>query len=233
MDYLRLWGRVLVSSEQEDPRKKLLSVMTRTKGVRFNASSRLYDYERRVNRNNAYASVAVIFFTLLPAFFSLPSFWTAVIALMTVGLSIFILVFTLLHSASNSALKADQFRRCALDVNALRRELMANTEADISRFVSQYDEILVRYNLNHEDVDYYKYCLEHPEEFSEAATEEMASARANVLASGGWMEKFSFRLTIMTIIVIFFSIASAQAPILQEILTNIKELVFSETSQAE
>lgn len=214
-----------MSNEQIEARNKLLRDMKRTKGVRFNASRRLEAYERSVSRNNAYASAAVIVITLLPSFFSLSGFWIAVIALMTVGLSIFILAFTLLHSANNSALKADQFHRCALEVNALRRELLADLEADVARFAKLYDDILGRYNINHEDVDYDKYRLEHPEEFPEVATEEVASARANVSASEGWIEKFAFRLSVITAVVAISSILPTLIPSVQELLDSIEEVV--------
>ncbi|WP_208180354.1 hypothetical protein J4T85_035335 (plasmid) [Sinorhizobium medicae] len=68
--------------------------------------------------------------------------------------------------------------RCALEVNSLRRELSAKPhDESLSGFSSRYDEILGRYNVNHDTVDYDKYRLEHPDEFPSVAAEDTASAR--------------------------------------------------------
>jgi hypothetical protein len=117
----------------ETARDKLLKDMKRTKGVRFNASKRIEESERKTTRNTAYASVAVVVITLLPVFFTMGQLLENSIALLTVALSIFILASSLLQSANSGQVKADQFQRCALEVNSLRRELGGAPEtADVA-----------------------------------------------------------------------------------------------------
>ncbi len=174
-----------MSDESTFSRKSLLKDMKRTKGVRFNAAKRLEKNERRATRNIAYASALVVIITLLPAFFPMPAIFEAFIDLSTVGLSIFILASSLLHSSNSGLVKAEQFQRCALEVNSLRRELTSinESELDLLSFSKRYDEILGRYSVNHDSVDYDQYRLEHPDEFPDLKQEEVKSARRNVLNS--------------------------------------------------
>jgi len=169
----------------ETARDKLLKDMKRTKGVRFNASKRIEESERKTTRNTAYASVAVVVITLLPVFFPMGQILENSIALLTVALSIFILASSLLQSSNSGQVKADQFQRCALEVNSLRRELGgASDTADVAVFSARYDEILRRYNINHDQVDYDQYRLEHPDEFPGLAAEDTKTARTNLSREG-------------------------------------------------
>lgn len=170
-----------MNNKQKSPREKLLKDMKRTKGVRFNASKRVENAELKATRNTAYASVAVIVITLLPVFFSMNNFFESSIALLTIALSIFILASSLLRSSNSGLVKAEQFQRCALEVNSLRRELDSSaTNAKLSDFAMRYDEILKRYNINHDQSDYDQYRLEHPDEFPDFSKEEINVARSNL-----------------------------------------------------
>lgn len=174
-----------MANEESVSRADLLRDMKRTKGVRFNAAKRLEKNEKRATRNIAYASALVVVITLLPAFFPMPRVFESFIDLSTVGLSIFILASSLLHSSNSGLVKAEQFQRCALEVNSLRRELSSDVDADLDLlgYSKRYDEILSRYNVNHDAVDYDQYRLEHPDEFPSLKQEEVQSARKNVLST--------------------------------------------------
>ncbi|WP_166418509.1 SLATT domain-containing protein [Cochlodiniinecator piscidefendens] len=138
--------------------------------------------KKNSTRNIAYASAAVIVVTLLPEFFLMAVFLEKLVVLLAVGLAIFILAASLLHSANAGQVKAEQFQRCALEVNSLRRELLAAPEGvDIADFTNRYDAILKVYNVNHDAVDYDNYRLEHPEEFKDVAKEDVDAARKNVI----------------------------------------------------
>ena len=200
----------------DSPRDKLLKDMKRTKGARFNAAQRLDRLEQTMSRNTAYASCAVIVITMLPAFFTLPEFWVATIAILTIALSVFILVFTLVYSGNKNALKADQFQRCALEVNALRREMLSSVNADVSVFTKRYDEILARYSLNHDEVDYDKYRLEHLDEFENIASEDVAIAREKVTSSDYFVNSFAKSMRLATFVVVLAAMASS-SPIVVEL----------------
>lgn len=194
----------LVSKEKIEAREKLLKDMKRTKGVRFNAAKRLERSERRSTRNIAYASSLVVVITLMPKFIDMAAYFESFIALVTVGLSIFILSSSLLHSSNSGMVKADQFQRCALEVNSLRRELLAKEEEDLDLpdFARRYDEILGRYNINHETVDYDQYRLAHPDEFPDLKNEEVLTARLNVKRTIKFERAFQDAVTASAVILL-------------------------------
>jgi hypothetical protein len=191
----------LVTERQETEREKLLKDMKRTKGVRFNAAKRIEETDKKRTSNTAYASAAVVVLTLLPVFFPMPQWMENTVALTTVAFSIFILASSLLQSSHAGPVRADQFQRCALEVNSLRRELLTSEAANISlsAFSARYDEILRRYNINHDDVDYDKYRLEHPDEFPSVAPEDTATARKAVNATDKILDKFAFSIFSITL----------------------------------
>ena len=160
--------------DPETPRDELLKSMKRTKGVRFNASKRLEKSEKTKTSVIAYASVSVIVLTILPAFFPLPAFVTGFLALATVGMSVVILAATLIQNSDAAMVKSDQFHRCALEVNALRRRLLTNASPnaeELAAHAAQYNDIMQRYGLNHDPVDYEQYRQEHLDEFPELAAQ--------------------------------------------------------------
>ncbi len=203
----------------ETARDKLLKDMKRTKGVRFNASKRIEESERKTTRNTAYASVAVVVITLLPVFFTMGQLLENSIALLTVALSIFILASSLLQSANSGQVKADQFQRCALEVNSLRRELGGAPEtADVAVFSARYDEILRRYNINHDQVDYDQYRLEHPDEFPGLAAEDTNTARTNLSREGRVSDLAAKAIAATTISVALFA---ATSPLMEKVIDTL------------
>lgn len=170
----------------------LLSEMKRTKGSRFNASKRLEQRARNRTANTGYASAAVVVITLLPVFFPVPAVIASAIALSTVALSIFILASSLIQAAHEDHVRADQFQRCALEINSLRRELRglpSVTIDQLSKYTGRYDDILRRYSINHDEVDYEKYQIEHPDEFPQADAEDRKLARKDVRNEGATLER--------------------------------------------
>ncbi len=201
---------IILTDQNEVAREKLLKDMKRTKGVRFNASKRVEESEVRATKNTAYASVAVIVVTLLPVFFSMTQFLENSIALLTVALSIFILASSLIRSSNSGLVKAEQFQRCALEVNSLRRELDSSPKnANLPEFAAKYDEILKRYNINHEQSDYDQYRLEHPDEFPEYAQEELKTARDNLKQVNRITNSISISIVVATLIAAATAILSA------------------------
>lgn len=197
--------------QPETAQEKLLRDMKRTKGVRFNASKRIEETEKKRTASTAYASAAVVVLTLLPVFFPMPQWMENAIALTTVALSIFILASSLLQSANNGPVRADQFQRCALEVNSLRRELLSQNDdggATLSTFSSRYDEILRRYNINHDTVDYDKYRLEHPDEFRSVAAEDTADARKAIKRTDKILDHLTAGIVTVTGVLTALAVAS-------------------------
>jgi hypothetical protein len=208
---------------KERPVDKLLKDMKRTKGVRFNAAKRLEESDRKRTANTAYASAAVIVLTLLPVFFPMPVWASNSIALATVGFSIFILASSLIQASHAGQVKADQFQRCALEINSLRRDLISYSDdasLDLQSYTGRYDEILRRYNINHDDVDYDKYRLEHPDEFPALAAEETATARKAVDATDKWQDTFG-----KVIVVVTAAAFAAALPLTETVLQRLMEIL--------
>lgn len=206
----------------ETARDKLLKDMKRTKGVRFNASKRIEETERKRTSNTAYASAAVVVLTLLPVFFPMVQWVENAIALSTVALSIFILASSLLQSANNGPVKADQFHRCALEVNSLRRELLAAGNTSVGEFSIRYDEILRRYNINHDPVDYEKYRLEHPDEFPAVAEEDNENARRAIKHTDQAADLMTKVITGMTAVL---TILALGLPVTSDLINGVLKLM--------
>ncbi|ACI55704.1 hypothetical protein Rleg2_2430 [Rhizobium leguminosarum bv. trifolii WSM2304] len=201
---------IQVIQQVDTARDKLLKDMKRTKGVRFNAAKRIEETDRKRTSNTAYASAAVVVLTLLPVFFPMPQWMENTVALTTIAFSIFILASSLLQSSHAGPVKADQFQRCALEVNSLRRELLSQpVEAtNVATFSTRYDEILRRYNINHDAVDYDRYRLEHPDEFPSVAPEETESARKAVKGTDKLLDKLSAAIAAITFVLAGLAAAS-------------------------
>lgn len=208
----------------EDARATLLKEMKRTKGARFNASKRLEDRAAKRTANTAYASAAVVVLTLLPVFFPVPSVVASAINLTTIAFSIFILASSLLQSAHADPVKADQFQRCALEINSLRRDFrsLENVDVNVLRdYSSRFDDILRRYNINHDEVDYEKYRLQHPDEFPQMAPEDTAEARQDVQQTNLLFERLPVLIVALTAIL---SALATSGPVIESIVLLIRRL---------
>jgi hypothetical protein len=109
----------------------------------------------------------VIVLTVLPYFMKLPTPVTDLYSLVTVGLSIVILVSSLLQYSSGDVVDAEQHHRSALEINELHRLLFLKedkvTSAELEDFTSRYNAVLQKYSINHADIDFLQYQLERPE----------------------------------------------------------------------
>jgi hypothetical protein len=157
--------------ESRDPEKERLSLlfeMKVTKGSRFNAAERLRRRDRTSTMIVSFASAYVIVLTIIPVIFHIPEFVASIITLAIIVFSIVILTYSLIQYSSSDPVKAEQHHRCAIEINALRRELRVQpvvTFESLTHYAKEYDELLQRYSINHEPVDYETYKIEHPDEY--------------------------------------------------------------------
>ncbi|MCI0998946.1 SLATT domain-containing protein [Ochrobactrum sp. C6C9] len=197
-----------VATDAKEARASLLKEMKRTKGSRFNASMRLEERSRKRTRNTAYASASVVCLTLIPSFFEVFDLVEKAISLTTIALSIFILASSLLQSADADPVKADQFQRCALEINSLRREFRSHpdpSQKTIQEYSVKFDGILQRYNINHEEVDYEKYRLDHPDEFLDFPQPETEQARKDVKSTHDVFDRYASLIIIPTVLLMVLS----------------------------
>lgn len=173
-------------SRLESEREKMVREMGVTKGCRFNASKRLQNAEKRRTITIAGASIFVIVLSLLPVMFPVPELLNNFLTLLAVGFSIIILVASTLQASDSDAVKADQLHRCSLEINAIRYELRAAEPLDESTLKSygkRYQDILQRYTVNHDDVDFEKYKLEHQDLYPLMSTTEKTQLKKDVMRS--------------------------------------------------
>jgi hypothetical protein len=173
----------VIAKERED----LLHEMKVTKGCRFNASKRLERRDKRMIVITSFASVYVILLTIFPLFFHVDDFITSVVTAVIILFSLIILASSLLRYSNNDPVRAEQYHRCALEVNALLRALRTTDDCsmrDIAEYSRRYDEIIQKYNLNHDDIDFSKYKLDHSSEYPDAITklEEKKTVRGQGFA---------------------------------------------------
>jgi hypothetical protein len=150
-------------------RDSLLKSLKSTASARFIAASRLEARDRRLTRVTAFTSAYVILLTVFPYFVRLPSSVSDIFNLITVGLSVVILVSSLLQYSSGDIVNAEQHHRSALEINEQRRLLLLQPEAtpdvELTPFAERYSAILQKYSVNHSEIDFQKYQTERPEEF--------------------------------------------------------------------
>lgn len=160
-------------------RDQMTREMGVTKGCRFNAAKRLETLEKRRTITIAGASIFVIVLSLIPAMVPVPQLLSNLLTLITVGFSIIILVASILQSANSDSVKADQLHRCSLDINAIRQELRTaeNLDGEILKlFSKRYQDVLQRYSVNHDDIDYEKYKLDHPDDYPKLTPKEKTAS---------------------------------------------------------
>jgi hypothetical protein len=87
----------------------------------------------------------------------------------------------------------------------------------IPLFSNRYDEILRRYNINHDAVDYDKYRLEHPDEFPSLAKKDNDISRKSVSKNDRLVDAIG-RIIVATTAIL--TAAAIALPLFQEILTK-------------
>lgn len=146
---------------------ELIRKMRITAGCRFRAAQRLEENEQKQTKLSAYASSGVIIITILPNFFDLHQFIISLIGITTVGLSIIILVSTLIQFGASQSSKAVLFHRCAMDVKDVQYRLISRPPSmeSLKEASDQYSRVLKSYPINHDQSDYDHYKKENSWDF--------------------------------------------------------------------
>jgi len=158
-----------VSDISKDPAEKQLHSLRATAGCRFNAAKRLASKDRALTRITAFTSAYVILLTVLPYFIKLPTSVADVLNFITIIFSLAILVSSLLQYSSGDTVSAEQHHRAGLEINEIQRHLAIKLTtiqpAELDEVAKKFDATLQKYSINHEDVDFLRYQLDHPEEY--------------------------------------------------------------------
>lgn len=164
--------------------------MWQTKSARFYASRRLKDTKKWVTRATSFASVYLIIGALSPHVGVVEltpteySYWSIGIA----GLSLIILVLSLLEHHRDYSVRAHRLHECGVRLNALYNEYDALfrsgtniTLTQVQDYGKKYSDIVGEYSdVNHRPIDFRWFRAEHPDEF------DLSKIRSNWMRATIW-----------------------------------------------
>ncbi|KQM34593.1 hypothetical protein ASF03_21325 [Rhizobium sp. Leaf68] len=193
----------------ENATNELLKSLRATAGSRFNASKRLSHVDKRLTALTAFTSAVIIALTVFPKFIDVSPRAGAWIELMTVAMSILLLASSVLQYASNHAVKSELFHRSALDIQELKRQLQFRAQTidtpDFLKISADYNDVLQKYSLNHDDVDFYRYQIENPSLY-QLGKIDILSKRAEIKTAYGYPSIFLFLVIVFGVGTIFLSL---------------------------
>jgi hypothetical protein len=183
----------------------LLRRMGVTAGSRFIASERLKGRERKLTILVAVASTAVIGLTLAPLLYHVSLKSSADLGLLSITMSVLIVAIALIQYSANDAANAEQLHRCGLEINELLGELKIEIEAkkitDLKYVADRYGAILQKYSINHATLDFDKYRVIRPAEYT-LGIFERAHIRLRFFVVGQW--PFLGIVLIVLVVVAFY-----------------------------
>lgn len=155
--------------------EKLLADMKSTAGTRFIAAERLRSKDKLENLIVAFFSAAVLIASLVPILFDLRSqtLLSTLLSLLVVASSVLILVLSMRIYAEKTAVEAEELKRSALEISALRRlAVAANLDDNRSyrSYAERYSEILNKFSVNHSERDFLAYKRKHSWEFEDESS---------------------------------------------------------------
>lgn len=185
--------------------RDLLADTKSTAGARFNASKRLAGKDRALTRLTAFTSAYIIIFTALPYIAKLSPLASDHLNLINLSLAIVVLVSSLLQYSSNDVVNSEQHHRCALEINEMRRNLKASpspvSSGRVLEEVERYNNILQKYSVNHDDVDYLKHKLTHRRDYPTVTEWQLRSGEARVFIDEHFLTALLWISTAMCLII--------------------------------
>jgi hypothetical protein len=198
----------------------LISKMWQTKGSRFIAYARL----QRKHRLSLFTiSLLSMYITAISVLLLSPNnFHLGVspeaLSLIAVIASLFLVVLAQHENSKNYLVRADHMHTCALEILSLYTKLEAKLGLAIDQkktadeiyeikepFINNYNNILMKYPENHDEVDYKLFCSDNPNVFKNYSG-CIAQCKLKVLA---WLNDRWLYFLIMIIPLIFFVFAAA------------------------
>ena len=149
-----------------DKIQKFIETLRKTSGTRFNASKRLEQKDRSSTVCLSLISSCMILLTISTYFFpNLRQESKDFLNLISLFFSILILVLSLIQYSGSNMIKSEQFHRCALEIDEIRRDIELKSDClkldELLECKLKYDRILQKYSLNHDTVDFYEYLVQN------------------------------------------------------------------------
>lgn len=150
--------------------EKLSDKVWKTKNARFIASKRM-----KRSRNSSTVSVALLSASIIAvnmlAFLKVSEDAKTLITIVTIILSTFALVMSLLITHLRYEYRENNYHQCGIELDRLNQRLkirisqlcvdnnnvdeVVNSDEDNLKYLDEYNTILNKYNFNHSDFDYY------------------------------------------------------------------------------
>lgn len=154
-----------MSKADEEAVSQMLKSLKVTSGARFIAGKRLEAYDKKLTMLTAFSSAYVIILTVIPYMIKIEKTVGDELNFVTVALSIIILISSLIQYSSNNTVKAELYHRSALEMNEIKRNLQTNKntilQVEFDNHLDGYNQILQKYSINHDDVDFKKFQLDN------------------------------------------------------------------------
>ena len=142
---------------KETPEEHKLRAMRVTAAARFNAAHRLRRHERASLFSISFCSLAVVIISMLEPFGVTLSVPEGAVNLSLAGVSLIILVVSLLVSGRKYGERAEQMHQGAVEINAISRRLdtaIAKSDQNAIEQLSEDYEAVLKVHENHEHLDY-------------------------------------------------------------------------------
>ncbi|WLB87702.1 SLATT domain-containing protein [Bradyrhizobium japonicum] len=148
----------------------LLGKMWKTKSARFNAHARLIQKRNLSTWATSILAFYIFAGSLVPLVY--PHLLSAgaeqLVSILTVIISVFLIIITLLESSKNYDREAERMLQCALEISNIYNSYQALTteKADEQRgqFTNEYSAALNKSGLNHQDIDFLQFQLRNSRE---------------------------------------------------------------------
>jgi hypothetical protein len=151
--------------EEKSATEKILCDLKVTAGARFNAAERLAKKEKSSSRLVSVYSAVLICVSIATFALPLDSNVIRYVSFGGIVASILLLVASMRSSSHQYGIEAEQMHRCALELNELRRVMLAQKESaagvKLGAFVERQNAILQKWSINHTTEDYLKYKYRH------------------------------------------------------------------------
>ncbi len=142
------------TNRAESQNERLLRKIKETYNSRFSAHRRLKHKAKMQRLTSYFISFWVLVASILLLLPSLINYKTDDLPFILLAISIFSLLVSIYFGEQNVSVEADNFHRCARELNSLYEELNSDKDNfDYKEGESAYETILNNYNLNHDYID--------------------------------------------------------------------------------
>ena len=124
---------------------------------RFHYAKRLDQNGRSTNEFIAISSACVIIISVLSEFFYVSENLKPILFFINFITGLLIIITSLMHHAASSGAPAEQSHRSGLEINEIIREILSCDQVsseEINNFSKKYSDVLQKYSINHDKIDY-------------------------------------------------------------------------------